>query len=418
MQSSFDRVHTNGYGIINFYDKYHSLGVSPLASHQSSYPIAASPSYKPAREGWSPSTAALRKDGTRTPTSQQRQDSSYASNTPVRYVAHAPNEKHIVSITSPGTNQAPITPQVSRVSDQKQSARISEQRQVHDTSNFGVGIDMDPKTMKITALKPGCSAALNGEISIGDELVLVDGVQCKTAQDVFQTVLGRQGTEVQITFRRPSGHEYSVRLLRGGGCPAASSGWVLRIGCVAGSDFIQFWERCRALEVKVATLENENAKLLSENGRMSRNKNFLSFEEHNSNALIRNLFEQLEQMKSQINHLEAQNQELRQRNSRSSRASGEGRNENQLQQMAEVHEKNAVLQMQLASLQKLLHEKDEQIYSLNRKNIELHQSNLKLMHEKETDRYPQKEFASPSTPPLVSSKRQTLVCMRDHSRGN
>ncbi|EKX37313.1 hypothetical protein GUITHDRAFT_165522 [Guillardia theta CCMP2712] len=399
MQSSFDRLQMNGYTLTSFYDKYYSLGTSPLASRTSrpSYSVAASPSYLASQ---SPSYAASQRDkeGTRTQTPPRNEQSHSSSSTSVRYVSHAPNEKHIVSITSPGTsdkngasgarsgsNQAATTPRVAKLSDQRQLYRSTEQR-LHDTNNFGVGIDIDPKTMTVTALKPGCSAALKGDISVGDELILVDGVQCKTSQDVLQHVLGRQGTEVMISFRRPNGQQYSVRLLRG------------------GSDFIQFWERYRSLEVKVATLENENARLLSENGRMSRGKNYLSFDENNNNALI-----QLEQMKSHVNQLETQNQELRQRVSSSTRASVEDRNEGHvLQQMAEVHEKNAVLQMQVASLQKLLHEKDDQIYSLNRKNIELHQSNMKLMHDKDLERYPQKDLATPPTPPLVSSKRQTL----------
>ena len=233
MQSSFDRLQMNGYTMTSFYDKYYSLGTSPLTSRTSrpSYSVAASPSYLSSRDtGWSPSYAASRKDreGTRTQTPPRNEQSHSTSSTSVRYVAHAPNEKHIVSITSPGasdkngasgassmSNQAATTPRVAKLSDQRQLYRSTEQR-LHDTNNFGVGIDIDPKTMTVTALKPGCSAALNGDISVGDELILVDGVQCKTSQDVLQHVLGRQGTEVMISFRRPNGQQYSVRLLRGG----------------------------------------------------------------------------------------------------------------------------------------------------------------------------------------------------------
>jgi hypothetical protein len=109
----------------------------------------------------------------------------------------------------------------------------------HENATFGVGIEFASgrRELIVSSLVPGCSAQVNGTIRVGDELIEavgVTGIDFKQARDL---ILGRQGTSVNLRFRRDS-QTYPVTLIRG------------------NSDYIQLEHKHQAL-VK----ENENLRL-------------------------------------------------------------------------------------------------------------------------------------------------------------
>jgi len=82
----------------------------------------------------------------------------------------------------------------------------------------GVGIELEaggPRDLFVSALVAGSSAALCGVITVGDEVVAVEGHEGIDFDAARRLILGQQGTTVRITLRRRQGHSYEVRLTRG-----------------------------------------------------------------------------------------------------------------------------------------------------------------------------------------------------------
>ena len=86
----------------------------------------------------------------------------------------------------------------------------------HENSSFGVGIEFAAgrRELIVSSLVPGCSAQVNGNIRVGDEMVEADGVTGLDFKQAKSIILGRQGTSVSLAFRR-QGQTYRVNLIRG-----------------------------------------------------------------------------------------------------------------------------------------------------------------------------------------------------------
>lgn len=102
------------------------------------------------------------------------------------------------------SNRPPASPQQKRES------------QPHEITTFGVGIEFASgrRELIVSSLVPGCSAHANGTIRVGDEMVEVDGVTGLDFKQAREIILGKQGTTVDLTFRRQS-QTYRVTLMRG-----------------------------------------------------------------------------------------------------------------------------------------------------------------------------------------------------------
>ena len=117
----------------------------------------------------------------------------------------------------------------------------------------GVGMEFDSQRMIITGLRPGCAAAYSKQITIGDQLVAVDGHDTYDFKRARDLILGTQGSTVAITFRKNGSSQlYTVSLLRG------------------TADYIHMAERCKHLDARIAHLESENKQLLEASSRPTR----------------------------------------------------------------------------------------------------------------------------------------------------
>ena len=81
---------------------------------------------------------------------------------------------------------------------------------------FGVGIEFASgrRELIVSSLVPGCSAHANGTICEGDEMLEAGGVAGLDFKQAREIILGKQGTTVDLTFRRQS-MTYRVTLMRG-----------------------------------------------------------------------------------------------------------------------------------------------------------------------------------------------------------
>jgi len=86
---------------------------------------------------------------------------------------------------------------------------------------FDAGIRFDPGTCTVVEMLPNCSAHLSSAIQKGDILIALEGESClswdyKTIRD---KMLGRQGSFVEMTFRRVSPrqefNDFTLSLMRG-----------------------------------------------------------------------------------------------------------------------------------------------------------------------------------------------------------
>ena len=86
----------------------------------------------------------------------------------------------------------------------------------HENLTFGVGIEFASgrRELIVSSLVPLCSAHSNGTIRVGDEMIEAQGVSGLDFKQARDLILGRQGTTVNLTFRRQS-QTYRVVLMRG-----------------------------------------------------------------------------------------------------------------------------------------------------------------------------------------------------------
>ena len=86
----------------------------------------------------------------------------------------------------------------------------------HENMTFGVGIEFASgrRELIVSSLVPGCSAHANGTICEGDEMLEAGGVAGLDFKQAREIILGKQGTTVDLTFRRQS-MTYRVTLMRG-----------------------------------------------------------------------------------------------------------------------------------------------------------------------------------------------------------
>ena len=114
-------------------------------------------------------------------------------------------------------------------------ATQQQKREPHEVTTFGVGIEFASgrRELIVSSLVPGCSAHANGAICVGDEMVEVDGVTGLDFKQAREIILGRQGTTVDLTFRRQS-QTYRVTLMRG------TSGFIQVSSAARQIDFICF----------------------------------------------------------------------------------------------------------------------------------------------------------------------------------
>ena len=218
---------------------------------------------------------------------------------------------------------------------------------------MGVGMEFDSTRMIVTGLRPGCAAAYSKQISIGDQLIGVDGQECSDFKRARELILGVQGSTVSIEFKKNgSSSRYSVVLLRG------------------TADYIHMAERCKHLDGRIAQLEQENKELAKAPSRpLDQNQVKAHVSAQVTIAALQKKVEELESENSEIQHALNVHKRTPVRNAPLMADKFNGPS-HKLQE-ADTEKKNQMLSNQVAQLQKLIGEKDAQIKDVKAKSRDL-----------------------------------------------
>ena len=217
----------------------------------------------------------------------------------------------------------------------------------------GVGMEFDSTRMIVTGLRPGCAAAYSKQISIGDQLIGVDGQECSDFKRARELILGVQGSTVSIEFKKNgSSSRYSVVLLRG------------------TADYIHMAERCKHLDGRIAQLEQENKELAKAPSRpLDQNQVKAHVSAQVTIAALQKKVEELESENSEIQHALNVHKRTPVRNAPPMADKFKG--PSHMLQEADTEKKNQMLSNQVAQLQKLIGEKDAQIKDVKAKSRDL-----------------------------------------------
>eukprot|EP00802_Teleaulax_amphioxeia_P007257 Tamp_07263.p1 GENE.Tamp_07263~~Tamp_07263.p1 ORF type:complete len:408 (-),score=78.19 Tamp_07263:1311-2438(-) len=257
------------------------------------------------------------------------------------------------SKTGTGTTTPTSTPTATRAAaghrpmdPQQMASSSSRPNSTPQGTLVGVGMEFDSQRMIITSLRPGCAAAYSKQITIGDQLVAVDGQETYDFKRARDLILGTQGTFVSITFKKNgSAQRYTVSLLRG------------------TADYVHMAERCKHLDARIAQLEADNKKLSENVGKDTAARPSSSEVKAHVSAQVN-----IAALQKKIAELETENAELQ--HAMKNRA----RNNGPAPGNAQAAQEKEMLQKQVAQLQKLISEKDAQINDVKAKSRDLQSS--------------------------------------------
>ena len=90
------------------------------------------------------------------------------------------------------------------------------------TTPCGVGMTLEPPEpgpgcfCYVAEIKPGGAVDQSGRVAVGDQLVRIDGFDCvgQARHEIKRHVMGPQGTEIVLEFKRAGQDTFEVTLLR------------------------------------------------------------------------------------------------------------------------------------------------------------------------------------------------------------